>query len=191
MKRFTPAVALILCAVMAMPMLNSCKKGEEDPFLSLKSRKSRLSGEWKLTDGTQTVSSASATITYTYNGASVTSSLGGSSPYTETLVFNKDNTFKFTITDDDNLEVTEGFWTFVEGYDEIKDKEMVLLQIGKRTITVSGNTSVQNYTGSQMDEAILKFKRLASKDCIIADVGSKSTGSVVASFTMEMKYEKQ
>jgi len=194
MKRFTPAVTLMLCMLMALPMLNSCKKGEEDPALSLKSRKSRLSGEWKLTEGSQFVSSASGSVTYTYTATTVTYSMGGqpqSSPYAEILVFEKDNTFKFTVTTDNDVEVTEGFWTFIEGYDEIKDKEMVLLRILKRSITISNSTSVQTYTGNQMPEAVLRFKRLASKDCIIADKGSKGSGTTVSNYTTEMKYEKQ
>lgn len=48
MKNFTNIFAVAIIAALAMPTLNSCKKGEEDPFLSLKTRKARVAGEWTL-----------------------------------------------------------------------------------------------------------------------------------------------
>ncbi|HBS85416.1 MAG: hypothetical protein A2W91_16540 [Bacteroidetes bacterium GWF2_38_335] len=55
----------ILVAMIIAPVLNSCKKGEDDPFLSLKSRDGRLEGEWvlKSVEGTQTGTDES-TATY-------------------------------------------------------------------------------------------------------------------------------
>ena len=38
----------IVFALLSVTIL-ACKKGENDPFLSLSSRKARLAGEWKLT----------------------------------------------------------------------------------------------------------------------------------------------
>lgn len=59
--------ALILA--LAAPMFQSCKKGDEDPGLSLKSRKGRLAGEWTVntfeettTDITNYTEDADATV---------------------------------------------------------------------------------------------------------------------------------
>lgn len=41
-------VLIVITAAIMIPFFNSCKKGEEDPFLSLKSRDKRLQGEWTL-----------------------------------------------------------------------------------------------------------------------------------------------
>ena len=43
---------LILALVAAF---TSCKKGENDPFLSLKSRKGRLAGDWIVKSATYTL----------------------------------------------------------------------------------------------------------------------------------------
>ncbi|PLX03121.1 MAG: hypothetical protein C0594_10950 [Marinilabiliales bacterium] len=52
-------LSIALCVALAIPFFNSCKKGEEDPFLSLKSRKGRLAGEWTVTTYDETSKSTS------------------------------------------------------------------------------------------------------------------------------------
>lgn len=41
-------MSIIAAAAMLIPTLNSCKKGSNDPFLSLRSRKARVAGEWTI-----------------------------------------------------------------------------------------------------------------------------------------------
>jgi len=41
-------LGIALIAAFAVPSFQACKKGEDDPGLSLRSRKSRLAGEWKM-----------------------------------------------------------------------------------------------------------------------------------------------
>jgi hypothetical protein len=61
-----------IMAVVASSVFVSCKKGENDP-MSLKSRKSRIAGEWKLTAGTETYTSSSGTTTTTtWDGTNTT-----------------------------------------------------------------------------------------------------------------------
>ncbi|MDD4575741.1 MAG: hypothetical protein PHI36_04870, partial [Bacteroidales bacterium] len=42
-------IILLLLAVFATTF-SACKKGEDDPALSLRSRKARVAGEWKMTN---------------------------------------------------------------------------------------------------------------------------------------------
>jgi hypothetical protein len=51
-------IALAVAALVA-PTLESCKKGENDPGLSLRSRKGRVAGEWKVTSWEEKNSSTS------------------------------------------------------------------------------------------------------------------------------------
>ncbi|MFH2142767.1 MAG: hypothetical protein ABIJ97_10110 [Bacteroidota bacterium] len=65
MKRTLKFVILV---VLAIPFIvTSCKKGENDPFISLKSRNARLVGEWKISEST-----VSNTSNYTYDGSTYT-----------------------------------------------------------------------------------------------------------------------
>jgi hypothetical protein len=63
MKKLTKAVLAILVVASS---ITACKKGEDDPGLSLKSRKGRLSQEWSVTEYVSEATSVS-----TSNGASI------------------------------------------------------------------------------------------------------------------------
>ena len=69
--------------------MSSCKKGENDPFLSLKSRKGRMAGEWTVTKLTSTevdtpAGGTASTSTTTVDGSTLTmvESSGGNSTTT-------------------------------------------------------------------------------------------------------------
>jgi hypothetical protein len=74
---------LILMAVIIVPAFVACKKGPNDPSISLKSRNARVIAKWKLTAITGSESGISGTTgwttSYSFNGTtySATSSLGG------------------------------------------------------------------------------------------------------------------
>ena len=48
---------MAIAALFFAPTFQSCKKGEEDPGLSLRSRTARLAGEWTVTEMNQTATS--------------------------------------------------------------------------------------------------------------------------------------
>lgn len=49
MKTTKKVIFALMAAALVAPTLESCKKGENDPGLSLRSRKARVAGEWKVT----------------------------------------------------------------------------------------------------------------------------------------------
>ncbi len=51
---------ILMTIVVVATLFQSCKKGENDPFLSLKTRDARITGDWELTYGNET-------YTYTEN----------------------------------------------------------------------------------------------------------------------------
>ncbi len=59
---------LLAGIIIGSLVLEGCKKGENDPFLTLSSRRARLAGDWKMTklEMTQTSTDASGTDTYVY-----------------------------------------------------------------------------------------------------------------------------
>lgn len=88
----------------------SCKKGENDPFMSLSSRKARVAGDWEITNLTQstlntesdgdwqsnetTYSGGTITNVYTdYDGTNQTSTTTTSTLNEGTYTFNKDGTY--------------------------------------------------------------------------------------------------
>lgn len=98
---------VLLVAAFAMPILDGCKKGPNDPAISLKSRDARLIATWKLTKIAGTRQSVDGlgdpyTITYAYDGTTYTESYSGSS-------YSGTGSFEMTIDKDGAISSKESF----------------------------------------------------------------------------------
>ncbi len=161
MKSFFKYFLVAIIVTTLLP-LSSCKKGANDPFLSLRSRSSRLEGTWKFSTQTYNVTQISGntntTRDYTYDGNRIklvkVTKIGNSAAvtdtssyaYSETMEITKDNTFKETIIQSGVTYLIEGNWAFL-GADkaaDLKKKEAVVLHFTKYTfgptVSTSGNT---------------------------------------------------
>lgn len=146
MKKLKQLFLISIIIVFAFP---SCKKGENDPFLSLRSRKARLTGEWELKAGTLTFTDISGSWTTTYNGTTATSP-SGTYLYTEKWSIKKDGSFELTNNFDGDISTTKGYWSFgdkVKGMD-LKNKESVIFRVTSETYVNNGNTNTGTYTGT-------------------------------------------
>ncbi len=124
---------IAICLALVLPMLNSCKKGENDP-MSLKSRKARLAGEWELTEWSRTQMSGSTISTTTFSGSSkmvMSGSSTSTTTYSEKLEIAKDGTYTFATSEMDtsftySLTGT-GAWYWLKGNKELeyKSKERI------------------------------------------------------------------
>lgn len=184
------AVAAVTISALAF---TGCKKGEGDPFLSLSSRKARLSGEWKVTKGegteTNTLASISSTTTTTYDGATQVETTGSSNTtthYTMEYEFEKDGTFTtvYTNTDANPAQVTTctGTWNFTSGVGEAKSKSAVVMYIESMT---QGSSSA-TYTGTDRPTSIMEIYQLKGKEIIFKDTYSSSSSN--SSTTGEMTW---
>ena len=155
---------IALGLVMGSTVLTGCKKGENDPFLSLKSRDARITENWKLTavDGTATSTGFMGTVnteldkfdgttwTYTYNGSATTYS------YALTIEIKKDGTFESTEVNNGDTETKKGDWYWIDSkknktgialngfgtfeVNGLKSKELILRQYSYDN-TVSGSST--------------------------------------------------
>jgi len=189
MKKINKILCLLMLAILAFPMLDSCKKGDGDPFISLRSRAGRLKGEWNLTSGTETGTYGSTSYTATYNGTTATVTYGNqtsSYAHTEKAEYLKDNTFKSTILDDTDLTTCEGFWAFMDGYDQVANKECLVLRLKSQT---SGGT-IQTWTGDDMPVIIYRINRLSNSEAIMEANGT-TVGSSTNTSTLTKTYAKK
>lgn len=146
MKSLLKYLFIALIAITLIPV-SSCKKGPNDPFISLRSRAARLAGTWKLTNAAYTITQVdgnkNTTIEYTYDVAvgkmsyTKTEKIGNAQPtvskdsytYTETWTIDKANTYTRNSVED-AFPVTEtGSWAFLnkDKDAELKNKEAVVL----------------------------------------------------------------
>lgn len=165
-------ILLVLIAISAF----SCKKGENDPFLSLHSRKARVVGEWTLKSGS-----------ITYNGSTTTYPQAN---YTETIEFKGDHTYTRTTVNNNNTSVEKGSWAFSGAAKdvELKKKEALILYCTSYT----SGSSTDTYTGSYALSGpnVWLIDRLANKEMVVKKDGTASDGGGTSTLSGTLTYEQ-
>ena len=180
----------ILIAILSVFVVTgySCKKGENDPGFTLKTRKARITAEWKLKEGQiveETIEGKNfSTKVISFDGEKM-SYEGKSLPYSEILTIERDGTFSKTLksTTDYNVSQNEspkiidittnqtGVWYFIGGSknQEYEKKERVAFET-LSIVTSSSEAAYtpisEKYTGTQNAE-ILVLDRLARTEIVI------------------------
>lgn len=143
---------IISLMVISISLLSSCKKGEDDPFLSLTSRDKRITGTWECTEyiSEEIYSETYDGTTNTYsekdefNGTILTNYEDGildqSWSYAQTLSINDDGTFEFSESYDQSNYKTSGRWWW-----RSNDKKKSMIDLG----------------------GVVEIKRLTNKELVI------------------------
>jgi len=186
-RNFVFVVLLISSIVLST---TSCKKGEEDPFLSLKSRNSRLKGEWVLKSGEIVYTNPSGSNTTTYDGANKTVSglVPYTEAYTESMTFEKDGIFSGITIEDGETITYEGTWAWLNKNKENETKNKEILTLCFTKYVEDGDT--ETYTGVEVDYT-LQLQKLSSKEMIIKYNTTYTSGSYTSSEVGTKTYEKK
>lgn len=201
---------LILLSLVAA-IFGQCKKGKDDPFMSIHTRKARLVGEWKLTKGLTT----STSIPYTGNNSSSTtenltettfaiSSLSGSSSgtYSYKIEIKKDGTFSSTemksYIGNNPYTVTttkSGTWNFTGRVGDYKNKEQVVFSTLSENIITQFSNSTTNttytYTKNNVDNSgSWLLKELRNKKIVVTDNYESYTSSSQITYSREITLEQ-
>ncbi len=131
-------ISSIVLAALLVTQFSCTRKGEDDPLVSLRTRKARLTGKWKMTRG-----EGNSAMTYQYghsaswtyaNGTEVyinssDGSVRGEQYYTCTVEFKTDYTFEWRMQRDGAPDegVMKGTWDFMAGNDYDKRKTKIVL----------------------------------------------------------------
>jgi len=124
-----------LLIILTIILVSSCRKGSEDPVLSLRSRTNRLTGDWKLLLGKEERKNANGNFINEYKEGLVYTGFNPSiRKCTWEFTFKKDGTF---ISDrkeywDSLIYVFEkktGKWNFLGKIGDWKNKEQILITI--------------------------------------------------------------
>ncbi len=168
---------LIIIALTVAVVLPACKKGENDPFLSLRSRKSRVAGEWTVSTreevrNTTVISpsvNASATETTTINGSSYTMTYKDASGTDTQLGTVGTNTVNFE---------KDGKWSAVYEFTTVNVLGSGSFATTETTVTRTESSGIWNFLGKIGDA---KNKENIS----VATTSEKTTRTVttVSSFT--------
>ena len=202
-------LSIIIVIALAAPFFTACKKGENDPGISLKSRTARLVGEWEvLTYDQKDTDNDGDTETISVDGSSfMMTSVWSGTTYTSTgtasisMTIEKDGTFEsvenytitgdgYTITDNTTLK---GVWYWADGNKELetKGKEMFIMQTTDRTYFNGNDTYVYSYEGVQCPVSYVQIDMLKSKELGIKMEGQYTSSNGVSTTTVEGTYEKK
>jgi len=169
-------IKLLILTLLGLSILtSSCRKGEDDPFLSFRSRNARLSGEWKLVEASkryeEKVDLKIIATTFELHGntmKAIQSQVGRPNlsmefNYSERIEFDKDGTYDYSIREDGNNYFSKGNWMWVHEneQEDIEDKEAVILTVTEDNdgLTYSGKTNPPR--------EIWVFKKLSNKELIV------------------------
>lgn len=182
MKCLLRCFSVIILFAIVSALFTACKKGENDPAFSLRSRKSRISGEWTMESATW----HKPDTMITYNGENMVFSYEvGGNLATDTLqaqhniTFNKDGTYEEVIITDYPTEyrgnglpaytltkTVKGLWNFTGGNNDTKNKSQLLLRVTevlKSASNAGSNIDALTFQG-QTGGFIYEIDRLAGKE---------------------------
>ncbi len=194
----------LMILVVGISGIQSCKKGEEDPFMSLRSRKARLTGEWQVTSY-ETKNSTNGTVTFSesLSGTTLTTSSGGVSDtetYSYDFTFEKDGTYKTIEVEDNVTKTITGNWAFLgkNKNADIKKKEYLLLDDTKYT-TVNSTTAAANSSSEYSNfqdggQYALQIVKLSNKEILLNYVSTSkdnNTGGDTYETTIKITLTKK
>ncbi|MBI3509394.1 MAG: hypothetical protein HY064_01940 [Bacteroidetes bacterium] len=192
MKTVKIALAALTIAAFAF---DGCKKGPDDPFMSLHTRKGRVVGDWKVSAGSGSSTSGTNTDTWTYDGATLTTVSGSTTTTqaeTETISYMKDGTYKIVVTQTGtgytDTYTEQGTWNFTGKVGDAKNKDRIISRATSASdVVVAGSTTTSNtdtYTGDGSDggpESTMYLDELKNKEMMTTYDGSTTSGSTTTS----------
>jgi hypothetical protein len=187
MKKNTLSKILLIAIVFGF--FSQCKKGKDDPFISLRTRKDRMAGEWTLKSGTfdskytSTNYSSSTYVSFTSSTYNLTNSSTNNNititntetgTYSYKLLIEKDGFFRMTQVVDGDLIITSGNWNFTAGIGDLKNKEQIVLNVTSES-DPSGSTVYQgNRTNYTFNIRELRHKKLV---IYLSEIGTSTSST--------------
>lgn len=190
LKVYGPACALIILISLSY---SACKKGEEDPVISIISRTARVEGEWTVSFAVSTgysqvpTSAIYVNFSTIYDGETETTTFPGGGSSIETVLnyrysFYKDGTYKIHVERTPSGSTTttiideEGIWDFLAGIGEIKNKEIIRLIPVKISNIIGNSVSVSTYDTRTGNAKVWQIKSLKNKKMVLTK-GDETKGN--------------
>jgi hypothetical protein len=178
-----PFLKFLKISLFVFIFFAGCKKGEDDPLISLRSRKARFIGDWALQRGFISTNNNNTIITtiYTSSTFKTTSTLNpdliSEGTYKRTLSTNKEGTFIEEIQKDEQYLKNQGIWIFLpkSKADDLKSKESVLFKVQSQ-FNSNGNI-LNQFEGEERPMNSVRLKKL-SKDEMVWTINGKFDNEV-------------
>jgi hypothetical protein len=154
--------------------MTSCKKGENDPSLSLKSRKARLTGEWKLsTAEIRAYSDGELEYSASYNGTFFSDSDGDVTNFFLEYTFDKSGTYTNVYNEDGETRTRSGNWAFLGKSSDADLKKKEALLFDETKFVQAGFTSTSSHFNPD-NSSIWILDRLSKDEMIMKQISETS-----------------
>ena len=182
-------VKLASVLLISLMVFSECKKGEDDPKISLRTRKARLAGEWRLVSGSASMTTDGYNEAYVFDGSNVkyTTTLyyPVSAKYVLNLTILKDGTFTFKEFLFGSTLEASGTWNFNAGVGKTKKKEQVNFSIDD---VQSGYTYGYNLFNRYEVSFVYTIRELRNKRLVINSSGKIYQNSKGKYITLSTDY---
>ncbi|MDX1652905.1 MAG: hypothetical protein R3277_10465 [Brumimicrobium sp.] len=176
----TNFLRLLILVFAGTLILESCRKGENDPLISLRTRDARITGKWELVDFEATSSEINNTgvvntneqTTTTYDGSTWTNTSNGNTDsytYTREITIEDDGNYIYRETIEGEISEETGTWSWLDNtkkkigifldqhglfhIDQLKNEEMVwLYDYSDQYTNNDGETDSQSYSSRAVYE---------------------------------------
>ena len=163
-------IIVVLCAFTFSCPTSCLKKGEDDPAISFRTRKNRLTGNWKIKSGTDILTGGynpttgnhvnKITTIYSEDSYQRSSDEGNSTnvisgALTYNMEFKKDGEFTATIFYENlTTNTLKGTWNFTDNIGGHNKKDQIVINFTSRSYIPAGPNSVEGgglFGGNQSD----------------------------------------
>lgn len=166
---------ILFAAVVPVIFLSSCKKGPDDPALSLRSRKARVEGKWRIDYGTvdlefvtskgslrerYSLASGELTMKRTANNGTPINYKGD---YALTVNFTKDGKVEIAETFGPSIIKTSGTWDFISGIGKTKNKSGLVIRLNE---LIEGSTD-DNLFNRMGTVCVYQIRELRNKKIVL------------------------
>lgn len=164
---------IVILIVFASVIFSGCRKGEEDPFFSFKSRTNRLCGKWRITEMSRHIYVGTDPTFYDKYELQVKGNQGKMYyegfevdvySYIESWEFNRDGTYIINTEVSNIKSFNKGTWTWngKNKNDEYKKKECVLLKM--LSYNYNNGEEVEEYSGNTLEHSyVIALTQLTDK----------------------------
>jgi hypothetical protein len=167
----------VLVALTVAVVLPACKKGENDPFLSLRSRKSRVAGEWTVESKEETRNTSIVSPSLNTTAIEITTINGGNYTNTYTDASGTDTNLGTVQTNTITFE-KDGKWSAVYQLTTVNVFGSGSFQTTETTVSRTESSGIWNFLG--------KIGEAKNKENISVATTSEKTNktvTTVSSFT--------
>jgi hypothetical protein len=182
----------LILGITTLLLVSNCKKGPDDPAISLRTRKARAAGEWRLVSGNASYTTNGYNETYDFSGTDVTVTTTlyypAKAKYLLGLTIKKDGTFSFNEMIAGSTVEASGDWSFNKGGGEDKKKEDFIFTI---TQVSTGSTGDVHFFNRLSTNFVYKIKELRDKKLVIHSAGTLDVDSKGNYGTLSTEYTFQ